>query len=167
MERTRLQNRVSVQGMLVSAMIIVGLFGPWLTVSYDSYAKLNPQTKMGEIFYHSRVELCPLYGSIYNDEVLVARSWFISPGISLGGLLLAISAALSIFKYKVSWAHFILFTMALLGVVFFFLSVGEGISIGVFTKIGWGIELTGLGLLFLLIVSFLELGRNSVTRFMD
>ena len=104
---------------------------------------------------------------MYKDDIVVERYWFISPGINLAGLLLAISASLSIFKYNSSWAHFILFIVASLGIIVFFLSIGRGISIGVFTKVGWGLDLTGFGLLVLFIVSFREMSRNNVSRFMD
>ena len=147
--------------------MMVGLLGPWITMSYDSYAKLNPQTKMGETFYHSRIELSPFYGSMYKDEVLIGRHLYISFGTSLAGLIIAISAFLSIFRFTVNWAHFALFFLALLGIVVFFLSVGEGISIGVFTQVGWGLKVTGLDLFLYFLVSFMELSRNSISRFMD
>lgn len=153
--------------VLVAAIMVAGLFGPWITMGYDSYAKLNPQTRMGEKFYHSWIEFSPFYGSVYKDEALIDRYWFISPGTSLAGLIVAVSAFLGIIRYKANWAHFILFFFALVGVVIFFLNIGEGISIGVFTQIGWGLKLTSLGLLLFFLVSFMELSRNSISRFVD
>ena len=167
MSKKLLYNKISIQGVLVSIIILLGLFGPWLTYSFDSYSTINPETKTGQINYHSKIELNPLFGSMYKDDIVVERYWFISPGINLAGLLLAISASLSIFKYNSSWAHFILFIVASLGIIVFFLSIGRGISIGVFTKVGWGLDLTGFGLLVLFIVSFREMSRNNVSRFMD
>ena len=162
-----LYNKISIQGVLVSIIILLGLFNPWLTYSFDSYSTINPETKTGQINYHSKVELTPLFGSMYKDDILVGRYWFITPGINLAGLLLVISASLSIFKYNSSWAHFILFIVASLGIIVFFLSIGRGISIGVFTKVGWGLGLTGFGLLVFFVVSFREMSRNNVSRFMD
>ncbi len=156
-----------IQGAFVSTLIILGLFGPWLTYSFDSYATLNPDTKTGQINYHSKVELNPLFGSMYKDDTLMERHWFISPGTSLAGLLLVISASLCIFRYNTSWVHFLLFMLASLGITVFFLSIGKGISIGVFTKVGWGLGLTGIGLLVFFVVSFMELSRNNISRFMD
>ena len=161
----KLYNKISIQGVLTFIIILLGLFGPWLTYSFDSYVTLNPETKTGQINYHSKVDLNPLFGSRYEDGLLVGRYWFISPGISLAGLLLAISASLSIFKYSFSLTHFILFIVASLGFIIFFLSVGRGISIGVFTKIGWGLGLTGFGLLVLFVLSLREM--SPVSRFMD
>ena len=160
-------NKISIQGVLVFIIILLGLFGPWLTYSFDSYSTLNPETKMGQINYHSKIELTPLFGSRYKDGLLVGRYWFVSPGINLAGLLLAISASLSIFKYSSSLTHFILFIVASLGIIMFFLSVSRGISIGVFTKIGWGLELTGFGLLLFFVLSLREMIRDTVSRFMD
>lgn len=160
-------NKISVEGALVGIVILLGLFGPWLTYSYDSYATIDPDTRMGQLNYHSRVELNPLFGSMYKDDVLLERYWIITPGIFLAGILLAISATLSVFKYTSSLAHFLLFMVACLGMFVFFLNVGEGISIGVFTKLGWGLKLTGVGLLLLFVVSFREMSRNSLSRYMD
>jgi hypothetical protein len=162
-----LYNKISIQGVLVSIVILLGLFGPWLTYGFDSYSTINPESKTGQINYHSRVELTPLFGSMYKDDILVGRYWLISPGLTLAGLLLAISACLSIFKYNSSWVYFILFMVASLGIIVFFLSVGRGISIGVFTKVGWGLGLTGFGLLVYFVVSFREMSRNYVSRYMD
>lgn len=167
MSKTFLRNRISISSVLVSLILLLGLFGPWLTTSSDPYATLDPETKTGQRKYHSRVELSPLYGSMYKDDVFVERYWFISPGTSFAGLLLAISASLSIFKYNSSWAHFILFMVASLGIIVFFLSVGRGISIGVYTKVGWGLRLTGFGLLVFFVVSFTEMIGNNISRFMD
>jgi len=162
-----LYNKISIQGVLVSIIILLGLFGPWLTYGFDSYSTINPETKTGQINYHSKVELTPLFGSMYKDDILVRRYWFISPGVTLAGLLLSISACLSIFKYNYSWAHFFLFIVASLGIIVFFLSVGRGISIGVLTKVGWGLHLTGFGLLIFFVVSFREMSRTHASRFMD
>jgi hypothetical protein len=57
--------------------------------------------------------------------------------------------------------------VASLGIIVFFLSVGRGISIGVFTKVGWGLGLTGFGLLVYFVVSIREMSRNYVSRYMD
>ena len=160
-------NKVSIEGALVGIIILLGLFGPWLTYSYDSYATIDPDTKMGQLNYHSKVELNPLFGSMYKDDILVETYWIITPGIFLAGILLAISAILSVFKYNSRLAHFLLFMVASLGMLVFFLNIGDGISIGVFTKLGWGLKLTGLGLLLLFVVSFREMSRNSLSRYMD
>jgi len=162
-----LRSRISVPGAFVSAIMIIGLMGPWLTVSYNSYPMLNPDTRTGQLFFRSTVQLSPFFGSLIEDEALIARYWFISSGTTLGGLLIAVSSILSAFKHKASWTHFSLFLVALLGTIVFFLSIGEGISLGVITQIGWGLKLTAIGLLLFFIVSFMELSRNSVSRFMD
>ena len=159
--------RISTPGVLVSAILIAGLLGPWLTVNYDSYVKLNPETKTGERFYHSRVELNPLFGSVIENDVVVTRNWFITPGITLSGIMLALSAALAVFKYGYGWVHAALFFLALLGTLVFFMSIGAGVSIGVATKIGWGLSLSGLGLITFFAVAFRELSLSMVSRYVD
>ena len=167
MIKSNIFSRINLAGLLVAIILIIGLFGPWLIVGYDSYAKINPETKVGEAHYHSIVELNPLYASLYNDEELVEKTWFITFGTALAGLTLIISAALSIFKYKQTFVHTALFILSLIGVFIFFLSVGSGISIGVATQIGWGLEIAGLGLLVSFVVALKELTRNSISRFVD
>lgn len=163
----KILKKLNIQGVIVSLLILIGLFGPWLAYSYDSYPSINPETNMGQLNYHSRIELNPLFGSMYKDDVLIGRYLFISVGVSISGVLIAISATLSIFKYNYNWIHFILFTVASTGFILFFLSIGGGISIGVFTKIGWGLKLTGVGILVFFVVSLSELSRDSISRFMD
>ncbi len=160
-------SRINLAGLLSAIILIIGLIGPWLTVSYDSYAKLNPETKVGEAYYHHRVELNPMFASLYNDEVLVEKTWFITFGIGLAGIILVVAAVFSIFKYKRTWVHLSLLILSIIGMMIFFLSVGNGISIGVATQIGWGLEVYGLGLLVLFVVALRELTRNSISRFVD
>jgi hypothetical protein len=167
MIKSKVFNRINLPGLLVAIILIFGLFGPWLIVGYDSYAKLNPETKVGEAYYHTIVELNPLYASLYNDGELIEKTWFITVGITIAGVILIISGILSIFKYRQTWVHTALFLVFLIGVVFFFLSIGSGISIGVATQIGWGLEITMLGLLVSFIVALKELTRNSISRFVD
>jgi VIT1/CCC1 family predicted Fe2+/Mn2+ transporter len=167
MLKTNFLSRINLGGLLVAIILIFGLFGPWLIVGYDSYAKINPGTKVGEAYYHSRVELNPMYASLYNDEVLIERTWFITFGTGFAGLILVLTAIFSIFKYKQTWAHIALLMLFIIGLATFFLSVGSGISIGVSTQIGWGLEVTGLALLISFIVALRELTRNSISRFVD
>jgi hypothetical protein len=145
----------------------IGIFGPWLTYSYDPDSRLNPETKLGERFYHSRIELSPFYGSIYKDDIKIEEIWFISVGTTLSGIMIFVSASLSILKFKRSWTLFIIFILSTLGIFAFFMSLGRGIAIGVLTHIGWGLWLTGVGITFLFILSIKELSRNDMSRFVD
>lgn len=167
MTKIFLNNKYNIPGILVVIIIFLGLFGPWLTYSYDSYAIMDPVTKMGQLVYHSKIELNPIFGSIYKDDILVEKTWLVSFGTSIAGLILALSASLSIFNYNNNWVHFILFSFASVGFILFFLSIGNGISFGLFTKIGWGLKVTGVGLLGFFIVSLKEMSRDSISRFMD
>ena len=98
---------------------------------------------------------------------MVEEAWFISIGTTLGGIMIFVSACLSILKYKQSWAQFILFILSIVGLVAFFMSIGRGVAIGVLTHIGWGLSLTGVGIIFLFFLSIKELSRNDMSRFVD
>jgi hypothetical protein len=159
--------KLSLRGVVASIAILIGLFGPWLIYGFDSYATINPKTNTGQLSYHSIIELNPLFGTIYKDNILLERYWFMSPGLDLAALFLIVSSVLFVFKHRNSWINFLLFLLAIVGFVFFFMSVGDEVSIGVFYKVGWGIYVTGLGLFAMFVVAFLEMSRNSVSRFMD
>jgi hypothetical protein len=153
--------------MLIAFFLISGLFGPWLIYGYDSYAIINPDTNTGELKYHSFVELNPLFGTVYKDNVMLARDWFITSGLVFSSILFILSGLLSVFKYGRYWINFLLFLLSFLGFLVFFLSVGDGISIGVFTHLGWGIGLTGFGLFFSFLVSMKEMSKSSYSRYID
>ena len=159
--------KLNIRGVIASIAIIIGLFGPWLIYGFDPYATINPETNTGQLNYHSIIELNPLFGTIYKDNILLERSWFMSPGLNLSALLLIISSMLFVFSHRNSWTNFLLFLLALIGFVIFFMSVGDEVSIGVLYKVGWGLYFTGLGLFSMFIVAFLEMSRNSISRFMD
>ena len=167
LSKNQIYNKINFQGLFVSIIILLGLFGPWLVYSYDSYSTINSETKMGQLNYRSKIELNPLFGSLFTDDILVERIWFVSVGTNMAGLLLIISVILSIFKFNNNLAHFILFIIASLGIIIFFGSIGSGISFGLFTKVGWGLKLTGFGIMLFFIVSFKEMSKNNISRFMD
>ena len=155
LSKNQIYNKINFQGLFVSIIILLGLFGPWLVYSYDSYSTINSETKMGQLNYRSKIELNPLFGSLFTDDILVERIWFVSVGTNMAGLLLIISVILSIF------------IIASLGIIIFFGSIGSGISFGLFTKVGWGLKLTGFGIMLFFIVSFKEMSKNNISRFMD
>ena len=167
MSPKHLYTKLSLPGIITCLLIFTGLFGPWLTYGFNSYSTLNPKTRTGQLKYHSIIELNPLFGSFYKDGILLERDWLMSPGLDLASLLLIVSASLSILEYKFKWAHFMLFIVSSLGFMMFFMSIGGGISIGVLTRVGWGLYITGLSLLSLFVISFRDLSRNSISRYMD
>jgi hypothetical protein len=159
--------KVTYPGILVAVLMIVGVFGPWLTLSYDPDSRIDPVTKIGERIYHSRIELSPFMGSLSRDGVVVEESWLISPGTAIGGVIILFASLMAIFRYRKIWVHFVLFLTSVLGFVSFFMSLGRGIAIGVITQIGWGMWLSGLGVMMLFVVSIREMSKNSISRFVD
>lgn len=145
----------------VGFIIIVGLFGPWLSIGYDSYGVINPRTGQVEVRYHSKIVVSPFFGSIIRDDKLVRTIWFLSFGTSLAGMMLISSAALYVFRFNRTWINFLLFTISFLGFNIFFLSLGRGLSIGVKTHVGWGLIITLIGLILMFVLSILELMRDS------
>jgi hypothetical protein len=163
----KVKQRLTYSGILVAVVIIIGLFGPWITLSYDPDSRIDPITGIGERIYHSKIEITPFMGSLSTDGVIIQESWFISTGTTIGGLLILFAASMTMFKYRKSWVYFLLFLASILGFISFFMSLGRGIAIGVITQIGWGISLTGFGVVFLFILSLREMSKNSYSRFGD
>jgi hypothetical protein len=162
-----LTNRINFSSVFISLVILLSLFGPWITLSYDSYAVLNPITRLGEKHYHSRIELTPLFGSVLKDNQLEARVWFITPGITLSGVSIIIIAFFNTLNYNKRWVHFLIFFSYILALYAFFLSLGRGISLGNFTKIGWGLKLSFSSLFLLFIQAFLKMTGGIVSRHLD
>lgn len=161
------RRKVNRLGVIVALVILLGLLGPWITLDYDSYPVFNLKTRLGEKHYHARIELSPFFGTLYRDRQMVTRIWYLSTGTAIGGAILAVAAILTSFRYSRNWANFMIFFTCLGGLVVFFLSLGRGISVGVFTHVGWGLGACILGIFLMFLVSFIEITRNSVSRFID
>jgi hypothetical protein len=151
--------KIEAFGLAVCAIMLVGLLLPWITKGYDSYAVMNPETRMGELRFHKKILLSPVLARLYEDGELVETMWFVSPGTALAGVMIASTAALSPFKFKRRWIRFSLFIMAVLGIVVFFMSLGMGLGIGLRTGFGWGLPITILGIVLIFSSSINELSR--------
>ena len=153
--------KIDFPGLFICILIIVGLFLPWVSKGYDSYAAMNPETKQGELRFHKKILLSPLGAKLYEDGVLVETLWFVSPGTSLAGLMLASAAALSAIRFRIRWVRFSLFITAVLGVVVFFMSLGTGLGIGLKTSFGWGLPVSLLGIALIFASSINELSKKT------
>jgi hypothetical protein len=157
----------NLSGFFISLVILLSLFGPWITLSYDSYAVLNPITRLGEKHYHSRIELTPLFGSVLKDNQLEARIWFITPSITFSAVSIIIIAFFNIMNYDKRWVYFLIFLSYILALYTFFLSLGRGISLGNFTKVGWGLKLAFGSLFLLFMQAFLKMTSGVVSRSLE
>jgi hypothetical protein len=160
----KIKTKVMLFGFIMLLLSIIGLLGPWLTLSYDSYAVLNPITRLGEKHYRSRIELSPFYASVVTNEILEVRLWNVSNGTTLAGLIILTVSFLNVFKYSKKMIYFYLFISHILGLFIFFLSLGRGISLGLITQPGWGLSVTLLCSFILFGNSFYQITRGVVTR---
>lgn len=147
--------KINIWGIAVCIVVIVGLFNPWISKGSKSYSAINPDTGQGELRYQKIILLSPFYASIFENDHLVERVWFVSLGTSLSGIILLSVATLSIIKYERIWVNFIYFIVAALGIIIFFMSLGVGQAIGLRTQIESGamVSLIGLGMMLMLSVS--------------
>ena len=153
--------KIDFLGIFICVLIIVGLFLPWVSKGYDSYAGLNPETRQGELRFHKKILLSPMGAKLYEYGVLVETLWLVSPGTSLAGLMLASAASLSVIRFRIKWVRFALFITAVLGVVVFFMSLGTGLGIGLKTSFGWGLPVILLGIALIFASSINELTKKT------
>lgn len=147
--------KVNNWGVGICIVFIIGIFSPWISKGSNPYSTINPDTGQGELRYNKIFLLSPFYVSIYENDQLVERVWFVSLGTSLSGILLLCGAILSTIKYERIWVNFIYFLITVLGVIVFFMSLGLGQAVGLRTQIELGaiVSIIGVGLLLALSVS--------------
>ena len=160
-----INDKLSYSGMIISFFILLSLFGPWINLNYDSYAVLNPETRLGERHYHSRIELSPFFIKVFKDNELQNQFWIVSRGLTLSGIIIFITAILCSLKYDKKWIYFGIFSIEILGLFTFFLSLGRGLSIGVLTKPGWGLNLSVLCLVILFFNAFIRMTSGTISRY--
>ena len=152
-------------GLAIGVIVILGVFGPWVTKGYDSYPAMDPETRQGELHFHKHILMSPMYTKLYEDGEWVNTLWFVSSGVSLAGVMLVSAAALSAIRYKKYWIKLSLFLTAVLGVVIFFMSFGTGLGIGLRTSFGWGLPVTLLGMTLMVAQSVNELTKKEAVSF--
>jgi hypothetical protein len=147
--------KINIWGIAVCIVLLVGLFNPWFSKGSHPYSIINPDTGQGELRYNRMIVLSPFYASIFENDLLVERVWFVSLGTSVSGIMLLSVATLSTIKYERIWVNFIYFLIAVLSVIVFFMSLGVGQAVGLRTQIEWGaaVSLIGIGLMLVLSVS--------------
>ena len=152
-------------GLVIGVIVIMGLFGPWVTKGYDSYPAMDPETSQGELRFHKHILMSPMYARLYEDGELVDTLWFVSPGVSLASVMFVSTAALFAISFKRYWVKFSFFLTAVLGVVVFFMSFGTGLGIGLRTSFGWGLPVTLIGMVLMFAQSVNELTKKASISF--
>ena len=141
-------------GIGICIVLLVGVLNPWISKGSNPYSTINPDTGQGELLHNKIIVLSPFYASIFENGQLVERVWFVSLGTSLSGIMLLSMGVLSTIENKHLWVNFIYFLIAILGFIFFFMSLGVGQAVGLRTQIEWGaiVSIIGIGLLLALSV---------------
>ena len=139
-------------GIIGGVLIIVGLFGPWLWRPLP----LRRARDIGVIY-----EISPLRARVIEHGEAESIFWFfdfrLSLGISLSlmGLVIgAVNSIISFGRWKLSLAGFLFYVTSFF---LFFYSFGRGLSIGIWTLIGWGLRVTLVGGIILLASAIINL----------
>jgi hypothetical protein len=151
---------------VIGAVVIVGLFFPWITKGLDPMGQINPETGQGELHYRRQILMSPFYVMITEEGEVTTISWFISTGTTFAGVMLGLSSVLFVCRFHNAWMKISIFLLAFLGVVLFFMSFGVGLSIGLKTEFGWGVVITLVGVGLMFIFSIIELSRDPRLRIM-
>jgi len=149
--------RINLWGLVIGIVVLIGLFGPWITKGLDPYGVKNPKTGLGELHYRRRILLSPFYAVIIEESFIPKIMWFPSRGTVTSGLMLFSASILSAFKFKRNWANLVIFIMAFSGVVLFFMSLGTGLGVGLKTNFGWGLIATLLGVVSMMVSSIIQI----------
>ena len=135
--------------LIGSALILIGLLGPWIWQGHDPTFVFNPATKKMEIQYTRIVEVSPLYTRVVIDGILERVDWFfefsLSITISLSAFGFILGMILCSFQSGVNKYSVIGICSLIVAAILFFLSFGRGLSIGIRTFIGWGLYVTAFG----------------------
>ena len=155
--------KLNTWGLLVCIILIIGLVGPWLSKGSQPWSAINPKTGQGELRYHRIVKLSPFHALIIEDEQIMQRIFFVSPGTTLSGIMLLSVALLSTLRFEGIWINFIQVLTAVGGVIVFFLSLGTGLAVGLRTQLEWGMIVSLIGVALTLGVSVRKLmGQSSI-----
>ena len=150
----------------VAIITIIGLFSPWITKPLDPIGVIDPNTGQGHLTYQRRILLSPFYIAIMNEGILSQLTWFISTGTTIAGLMVFIASIISSFKFKASIFNASSFLFGSLGIVFFFMSLGTGLGIGLRTDIGIGLIITIIGVGLMFASTIIDLSRDPKLRVM-
>ncbi len=101
--------KINYWGFIVCLVLFVGLINPWISKGSEPYSTINPSTGQGELKFYRIIRLSPFFASVYEDNQLVDRMWFVSPGLTFSGVILMSVAFLSVIKYQQTWVNFVLF----------------------------------------------------------
>ena len=135
--------------ILACLLVLFGSLGPWLWRGYNSYQVFDPETGERELRYELISKMSPFYISAAYENEDPTYKWFVSPGTTVAGLLLIASSIVFPFISS-SRIRIVALSMALLGCLFFFLSLGGGLWLGLVTRFSWGFQATVIGLTLML-----------------
>jgi hypothetical protein len=152
--------KINYLGAFFGLILILGIFGPWLSKGSEPYGGLNPKTGKVELKYHRIIYLSPLYAAKIIDGNLIERAWFVSFGLSISAILLILSAILFMIRFKRLPYNFVSFLVSFFGFSMFFLSIGRGQAIGVITNLEWGVYVSFFSAFFRFISYVYELLQN-------
>jgi len=149
------RGRLYLANMLLVALILVGLFLPWLWRGYNRVMTLDEDTGSIQVQYGRRILLSPFYVVYTEDGEVRSVTLLYNLESNLVGLLTMVSSLFTVLKYrdKRIYGGSILVSIASLPLFFMTLG-GSGIGLGSVTYLGLGFYLEILCLFFMVIIMF-------------
>jgi len=140
--------------LIFELIVIIGVFGPWLSVCLKTEIVKNSITGKIETYCVEKSVLSPFYASLIKKGEIIDILWFISFNTLCSGSLILLGMTLFCFKYHNKWISISSFLIAFFGLILFFFSLGSGLSIGMSTNVEWGLFVTISGI-FLMFIFYL------------
>ena len=141
--------------LLLVALIIVGLFLPWLWRGYDRYMTLDEATGRIQVRYGRRLLLSPFYVILTEDNEIESITLLYNLESNIVGLITMFSSLFTVIKYYDLRMYGYSLGVSLVSVLLFFLTLGgAGLGLGSVTYLGVGFFVEILCLLFIVIIMF-------------
>lgn len=141
--------------LLLVALIIVGLFLPWLWRGYDRVMTLDEDTGRIQVRYGRRILLSPFYVVYTEDGEVESITLLYNLESNLVGLVTMVSSLFTVLKYGDKRVYGGSLLVSIVSLPLFFMTLGgSGIGLGSVTYLGLGFYLEILYLFFMVIIMF-------------
>ncbi len=141
--------------MLLVALIVVGLFLPWLWRGYDRVMTLDEETGRIQVRYGRRILLSPFYVVFTEDNEVESVTLLYNLESNVIGLVTMFSSLFTVLKYHDKRLYGYSLGVTLVSFLLFFMTLGgSGIGLGSVTYLGGGFFVEILCLFFMIIIMF-------------
>jgi hypothetical protein len=149
------KDRLYLANLLLVALVVVGLFLPWLWRGYDRVMTLDEDTGRIQVRYERRVLLSPFYVVYTENNEVESVTLLYNLESNLVGLVTMISSIFTVLKYRDKRVYGYSLLVSIVSLPLFFMTLGgSGIGLGSVTYLGIGFYLEIICIFFIVIILF-------------